>query len=1036
MHQANSVGEGVPAPDFQEVFNSLSGNFLLLQPNPPLFTILAVSDEQLRLTGQERHELIGKSIFEAYPINPQIVATAGPSDLRNSFTRVTQEKVPDELPSMRYDVANKARVFEERYWKVTNKPILDADGNLRYILHTAAEITAQAITDKKAAAMREIEKKYSLFMQAPVAVYIVTGPENRVELANEEMLKLLSRTSDIIGKPLFESIPEIITEGFPELLDQVRDTGQAYYGTEYPSKLIKDGEEVICYYNFVYQPYYVNVGDTVASGVFCVAHEVTEQVQARQKAEESEQQLRSFIESSHHPIGVYFGSEMRIQFANQALKNGLGKGNDNVGKRYKDVLPELENQQIFEQLEAVYTTGIPFHAKNHKLDLVVGGELRTHYFDLSMTPLFNAAGEVYGVINTGADVTELNQARDSMAESEWRYRTLIEEAPVATALYLHSDIRIQYANDIMLGYWGKGSSVIGKTLQEALPEFEGQPFLDLMEKVYASGETYIGVKEKVELEIDGRLETAYFNFTYKPLLNKEGEVYGIHHTAIDVTEEVLIQKRLEESEARFRNMIKQAPVAIALTWGEDMVIENVNTPMLHIMGRKSEHEVNRKKLVEALPEVKGQPVVGMVLEVLKTGKAIAADEHMVHLMKNGKVEPHYINLSYTPLIEEGEVTGVIHVALDVTEQVQARKKIEQSSKDLQNLADAMPQIVWIANPDGKVTYYNERVSEFSGARQLPNGDWHWESMLIEEDEQLTIAAWDKAVRTGEPYEVEHRLRMRDGSHRWHLSRALPQHDSEGKVTGWFGTATDVHDRKEHLEAIEIKNKHLVSINNDLDNFIYTASHDLKAPIINIEGLLALLPEEYIATGEMSSDTQEILQMMKGSVERFKKTINSLTDVAKLQQENEYNSELINVAEVIEEVTLDLVPLIKSTQAVLEINIAPDTAIRFSGKNLRSVLYNLLSNAMKYRAADRIPQVKVSYHMADQFHVLTFSDNGLGMTLGQKRGLFTMFKRFHDHVEGTGIGLYMVKKIVENADGKVEVESKEKVGTTFRVYLPV
>ena len=1008
----------------------------MLQPNPPHFTILAVSDEQLQVTGHQRYEVLGKSVFEVYPLNPDAAHATNHSDLRTSLTRVTQEKVPDQIPMVRYDVANEAGAVEERYWKITNKPILDGAGNLLYILHTPTEITAQVLAEKRATAMREIEKKYSLFLQAPVAVCIVTGPENIVELANEEILKLLGRTSDIIGKPLFESLPETLRQGFPELLDRVRETGQPFYATEFPVSLVKNGKEELHYYNFVYQPYYANPGDTVAAGVFSVAHEVTEQVQARMRVEESEQQLRSFIESSHHPIGVYMGREMQIRFANQALKDGLGKGNDIVGKRYKDVLPELENQQVFEQLETVYSTGKSFQAKNQKLDLVVDGELQSFYFDFSFTPLFNAAGEVYGVINTGADVTELNEARERIAESEWRYRTLIEEAPIATALYFGRDIRIQYANDIMLGYWGKSNKVIGKKLREALPELEDQPFPDLLEKVYASGQTYIGVKEKAELEIDGRLVPAYFNYTYKPLFNKEGEVYGIHHTAIDVTEEVLAQKRLSESEARFRNMVKQAPVAIAFTWGNEMVFENVNAPMLHIMGRATADEVNGKKLVEALPEVENQAVLEIIREVLRTGKPISAEEQLVYLQKKGKVLPHYLNLSYTPLIEEGKVTGVIHVAIDVTEQVQARKRIEQSARDLQNLADAMPQIVWIATPEGKVTYYNERVSVFSGARQLPDGNWHWESILIEEDKQPTVDAWDKAVRAGTIYEAEHRLRMRDGSHRWHLSRALPQRDSEGKVTRWFGTATDVHDRKEHEEALEIKNRHLISINNDLDNFIYTASHDLKAPILNIEGLLALLADGHTATGDQESDTEEILEMMKGSVERFKKTIDSLTEVAKLQQAYEFNTELVHVAEVIKEVTLDLAPLLTSTQAVLDVNVASDAAIRFSSKNLRSVIYNLLSNAVKYRSPNRTPRVQISCHQSEQYHVLTFTDNGLGMTAGQRKGLFAMFKRFHDHVEGTGIGLYMVKKVVENADGKIEVESKPNVGTTFRVYLPV
>lgn len=382
------------------------------------------------------------------------------------------------------------------------------------------------------------------------------------------------------------------------------------------------------------------------------------------------------------------------------------------------------------------------------------------------------------------------------------------------------------------------------------------------------------------------------------------------------------------------------------------------------------------------------------------------------------------------------VTGVMVLCHDVTEQVLASKNAEQSARDLQNLANAMPQLVWIAAPDGTVTYYNDRVSEFSGVRQLPDGTWSWESMLTHEDEQRTVEAWDKAVRAGTPFEIEHRLRMRDGSNRWHLSRALPQRDSEGKVTGWFGTATDVHERKEHQEALEVHNTHLKSINNDLDNFIYTASHDLKAPIFNIEGLLALLSEEHTAVGKQSSDTKMILEMMESSVDRFKKTIESLTDIAKLQQENEKEAVLVNLQEVIEEVALDLAPMIKRTKATVKVDVENCPYVLFSHKNLRSVVYNLLANAIKYHSPDRAPQVLISCESTSGYSVLTIADNGLGISPRHSKEIFTMFKRFHDHVEGTGIGLYMVKKMVENAGGSIKVESKENEGTTFRVNFPI
>jgi PAS domain S-box-containing protein len=107
------------------------------------------------------------------------------------------------------------------------------------------------------------------------------------------------------------------------------------------------------------------------------------------------------------------------------------------------------------------------------------------------------------------------------------------------------------------------------------------------------------------------------------------------------------------------------------------------------------------------------------------------------------------------------------------------------------LANAMPQLVWIAEPDGTVTYYNDRVYEYSGARKNNNA-WEWDLLLHPEDRHMTEQAWIHSVRTGSVYEIEHRVQMADGSYRWHLSRGYPQVDAGGKIIKWFGTATDIH----------------------------------------------------------------------------------------------------------------------------------------------------------------------------------------------------------------------------------------------------
>ena len=144
---------------------------------------------------------------------------------------------------------------------------------------------------------------------------------------------------------------------------------------------------------------------------------------------------------------------------------------------------------------------------------------------------------------------------------------------------------------------------------------------------------------------------------------------------------------------------------------------------------------------------------------------------------------------------------------------------------------------------------------------------------------------------------------------------------------------------------------------------------------------------------------------------------------------------VQLATVVEGVRLDLIPAIGQADAQLTVEVAPDLLVSFSPPNLRSIVYNLLSNALKYRAPDRPAHVQVRAAQTPQGVVLTVQDNGLGMTEGQQRQLFGLFQRLHTHVEGTGVGLYITKRLVENGGGTIAVQSQPNVGTTFTVTFP-
>jgi signal transduction histidine kinase len=177
-----------------------------------------------------------------------------------------------------------------------------------------------------------------------------------------------------------------------------------------------------------------------------------------------------------------------------------------------------------------------------------------------------------------------------------------------------------------------------------------------------------------------------------------------------------------------------------------------------------------------------------------------------------------------------------------------------------------------------------------------------------------------------------------------------------------------------------------------------------------------------------------MDMMQDSVDRFKRTIEHLTEVTKLQKENDQPITLVELGAVIKDICLDLTSLFQAAEAELEIDVEKCPTISFSEKNLRSVVYNLLSNALKYHSPNRIARISISCHEVGDYVMLKVQDNGLGLDIAKSKKLFSMFQRFHDHVEGSGIGLYMVKKILENAGGRIEVESELGVGSTFTAYF--
>jgi PAS domain S-box-containing protein len=417
-----------------------------------------------------------------------------------------------------------------------------------------------------------------------------------------------------------------------------------------------------------------------------------------------------------------------------------------------------------------------------------------------------------------------------------------------------------------------------------------------------------------------------------------------------------------------------------------------------------------------------------------------------------------LGMIITDLSAEKEIIAIkSHVALQngiiekKNKELLKEKEIKEEAERFRLILESIPQIAWTARPDGALDYYNKRWYTYTGLTFEESMEWGWKVAIHPDDLKKIYDDWHFSLKSGSNCETQARIkRGSDETFRWHICRAMPIRKADGEIFKWVGTLIDIQDQKESLERLaeakeqanafnidlKKKNEELIKTNNDLDNFVYTASHDLKAPVSNIEGLVNTLSDVLPKDVIDNSEVKQIITLVNNSIARFKTTILDLTEITKIQKINQEDIVNQDVKDIIEDVRLSISDLIDKSNADFHIDISACKEIRFSKKNLKSIIYNLLSNAIKYRAFNRKPEIFIKTEVVPGFVVLIVRDNGLGMNLTKETKIFSMFKRLHDHVDGTGIGLYIVKRIIDNAGGKIEVESEVDKGSTFKVYFKI
>ena len=266
--------------------------------------------------------------------------------------------------------------------------------------------------------------------------------------------------------------------------------------------------------------------------------------------------------------------------------------------------------------------------------------------------------------------------------------------------------------------------------------------------------------------------------------------------------------------------------------------------------------------------------------------------------------------------------------------------------------------------------------------------------------------------------------------KWYQMMTMPYvREKDQKIDGAIVTFNDITELKNVQMELDRTNKSLTTINADLDNFVYSASHDLLGPLTNIEHIVSLLEER---EDNVDDELKHYYSMLASAVAKFKIIIRDLATVGKIQSEI-VEADPVNLTELIKEIELSIEDKITAANANISTDIQVEE-IRFSKKNLRSIIYNLISNAIKFKSPERDPEIIITTSMEKDFILLSVQDNGLGIPEQEQENVFNMYKRVHENIEGQGIGLYLIKKIVDASGGKFAIESEVGKGSNFKIYF--
>lgn len=749
-----------------------------------------------------------------------------------------------------------------------------------------------------------------------------------------------------------------------------------------------------------------------------------------------------------------------------------------IGKGLFEAFPEQTaapdhsgQRNISDSLQYVLQHKAVHHLPVQRYDLKnEDGSFTEKYWKACNTPVLTPEGEVSYIIHTAEDITSQVQStqKTKLDKGIEQAYNLFMQTPISIHMIKGYELIIDMANAPTLQYWGRGTEVIGKPLMEALPELEGQGYDNFLREVLRTGETKEFYEAPVTLHRNGQKEVGYFNFIYKPYFEEgKEEAIGIVTVSTEVTDKVLAKKQIMESEAKYRTLFDTMDQGFCVF---EMIFDENKKPVNYRFLETNPVFAQQTGLQEAVGKTIKELVPNIESHWIERYGNVALTGEPIRFTEGSEVMGRWYDVYAFP-VGDANNRNVALLFTDISGRKKAEEAIKQSENNLRLIIQQAPIAISIfKGPQYHLEIVNPQMAEMLGrsikeVEGLPLFEAMPEvrNIGLEEILEGVMASGKTFISPEQSFQLPRQSGLETI---WIKYIYEPIKNEAGTVERIMVLAIDVTQQvmarhkiedivKQRTlelahanEALIESNKDLSRSNQNLEEFAYAASHDLKEPIRKIHFFTDRLKGRL--KDKLEEQDKHYFERLETGAKRMSTLIDDLLMYSHINR-GASHLEVVDLSSILSLVEEDLELAIKDKNAKITINKLP--VIRGHKRQLQQLFENLIGNALKYckpgvtplieitckqlKGDDALLNLKVEVREKD-FYLVEVKDNGIGFNQDDAERIFNVFTRLHGNSEykGTGVGLSIVRKIAQNHNGYVWAESKPEEGSTFKILLPV